>query len=290
MQMTTGESIHGRVGQQQSVEYQNPPLYSSSADDIKSYINRLNLESYPESKIDNEYIDKLLFGTGIVTMERGLYGARFSTGDEADEAKARMKDLDTRHPNERSWAGGGEGIWTPYNLCRNFMQNLDIDESHTFEDWGAGWGRVVLYAGITATAKCRGIELVGDRVARVREAIDKLELDNTEFIEAKIQDHDYTQADVIHMYLPFSQSTFRTVHGMIEDLSNQKPLTIVNRGSNINQEMAQGRLQNLRFVKWDKHLGACYYETKDIAFTTESRVKGPIDFDAVDRHNRQFNG
>jgi 16S rRNA G527 N7-methylase RsmG len=288
--MTTGEHISGQVGQQQSVEHRNPPLYSSSADDIKGYVNHLNAQQYPDHRIDNEHIDKLFFGTGIVSMERKLFGARFDTGSAAEEAKARMRDLDTKHPNESSWAGGGEGIWTPYNLCRNFMQTLDIDSSHTFEDWGAGWGRVVLYAGITATAKCRGIELVGERVAKVREAIDKLELDNTEFIEAKIQDHDYTQADVIHMYLPFSQPTFRVVHGMIEDLTTQKPLTIVNRGSNIDTEMSQGRLQNLQFVKQDEHFGAKYYETKDIAFTPESRIKGPLDFEKIAQHNRWYNG
>lgn len=256
------------------------PTHESSPEEIKNYIRTLDSCDYP---IDDNSVDTMLIGEPVPSAETSMIGGVHSRGSL--EYEQRRRELHDAYQQESPWFGGGSGIWTPYNYAREiFRDDLTLNETHRLEDWGAGWGRIILYAGITTVARCTGIEMVGERVERVRQAIDKLELENARYIEKKIQDHDPSEADVIFMYQPFSSKTFREMYEMLADHSSNHPTTIAYRGTGMDSRIASGQLSNFTLVKKSQR-GIRYYETLDIALTPESRVNNPYDRDFITAHN-----
>jgi hypothetical protein len=251
------------------------PNISASPEHIKSYVLRLHDSNEP---LNSNELDTMLLGTTAIDADTALWNIYGGQSRYGSGIRGRREVISKLYPNERAWDGSSSCIWTPYDVSRALVHEVDLCEDDTFYDLGAGYGRLVLYAGITAVAACKGIEMVNERVQRVQSAIERLEIDNAKFIGGKVQDHDYSDGDVFYMYAPFSEDTYEHVFDRLEEIGNTKPITIINRGGNMLSAMNRGRFKDWQGVKRGMDgvsSGVYFYEHRDVAGTPESRVKNP---------------
>jgi len=205
--------------------------------------------------MDTHKIDTMILGKSSVDAEiemlenQGGYGA-----------------IKRRYPGDNPWQGTNEIIWTPYDVTRAIVKELELDDDDILYDLGSGYGRVVLYAGITTPAACKGVEMVEERVDLARQAQTALGLDNVEFKEGDVLQTDFSDGDVFYTYSPFSHETYEGVLAQLKDIANareqvgKEPITIVARGSGI-----------YRFQNWLRHV-----KSIDVSFIVD-HTNGPYE-------------
>jgi hypothetical protein len=167
---------------------------------------------------DNERLDTLLLGKECPVLE----GELFDSDDH-------YTMLQSRYAGEEPWNGTSTVIWTPYNKIRAMIHGLTLTADDTFYDLGAGYGRVPLYAGITTEATCKGIELVRERAEVAEHARQRLGLGNVEIINGNVRQTDFSDGNVFFMFNPFSEYTFGRVFRKLEQIAQDKPVTVAAR-------------------------------------------------------------
>jgi|GEM_PF-1015265 len=184
---------------------------SSSPDEVKDYILKLHSSNEALRREDDDFLDMLL---GIET-------------DEV-EGKIDFQKLADEFPREEFWGSGFS--WTPYELIRKFIKELDLGSEDTLFDLGSGYGRVPLYASLTTEAKCKGIEIVPERDEVAADAAKTLKLENVEFIPGNVLDQDYSDGTVFFLFNPFSVETLEKVNEKIKEIAKKKKIRLVSYG------------------------------------------------------------
>ncbi|MFA7662426.1 MAG: hypothetical protein WCX88_00735 [Patescibacteria group bacterium] len=171
----------------------------------------LELDSSKQFLPRNESIDSLL-GINI---------------DQA-EKKINYTALKEKYPEEALWEGGSCSI--PYNFIKDFLHELKLESSDIIYDLGSGFGRVPIYTALTTEARCKGIELIPERMAESNSVKNKLGIENLEFINGNVTEQDYSDGNVFFLFSPFSQKTMEIVGKKLKQIAENKKITVVSLG------------------------------------------------------------
>lgn len=138
---------------------------------------------------------------------------------------------DVERDTQLSVAHPGESIVnvaTPYEVCRNLVDALDLTADDRFVDLGCGMGRILLYAALLTPARFRGVEMVEDRVTAARRAVAHLGLgDRVSLTHGNALDDPLDDGTVYFMFRPFSVETEATVLGTLHEQARRRDLTLV---------------------------------------------------------------
>jgi hypothetical protein len=156
----------------------------------------------------------------------------FGVNVEEIENKADFKGLQDKYPTEEFWQTGIR--WVSYNIVRRALKILDLKELDVLCDPGSGYGRALIYAAFVTPAKCRGIEIVPERVRESMVIQKKFGLSNLDFIEGNVLDYDYSDGTVFFMYNPFALPTFKIVNAKLKEIAQSKKIKIVSVGKSKN--------------------------------------------------------
>ena len=119
---------------------------------------------------------------------------------------------------------------TPYARIRRLLRGLKPEKPNVFYDLGAGYGRVLIYGGLTSNATFRGIEVVPQRVAEADRVRERLNLRNVEFVCGNARDTDLADGDLFFFYNPFFADTLREVSGRLKRVADQRAIRIASMG------------------------------------------------------------
>jgi hypothetical protein len=207
------------------------------------------LHQRPDLLIEDSKLDEQIFGMTLPEYERSVTPA------------SDYEEIRDRYPGDNVWFPSGDVVWTPYAAVRSVVHALELGTDDVMYDLGSGYGRSVLYAGATSPATCKGVELFSERVALAETGRERMELDNVEFTDGNVLDHDISDGDVFYMFLPFSMETRDKVYSRLRRIAEEKPIKVVARGGTpyINRE--EPWLQEIEVV--------------------DSRVPGTIPFEVV---------
>jgi len=123
---------------------------------------------------------------------------------------------------------------TPYNYIRSFISILKPSVDDIIYDLGAGYGRVCLYGSLTSRASFKGIELVPERVFTALQAKKKFHIDNVNFIQSNVLDHDYHDGNIFFLFNPFFRETLEKVGEKLKEIAKNKNIKIVTWGGSSN--------------------------------------------------------
>ncbi len=191
-----------------------PPLEDPAA--LKAHVGSLHADIRAE--ISNLELDELIYGIGNTDADAQISNV------------LGINKVTERYAMEETWFPGFNVHWTPYRTIRAVARGIELRDEMTVYDLGCAYGRVPLYTGITTAAKCKGVELVGERVDLARRAQERLELDNVEFSVGNVRDVDYSDGDVFYMYSPFNCETLDEVLLRLKSIAKDKPILVVARG------------------------------------------------------------
>ncbi len=90
---------------------------------------------------------------------------------------------------------------SPHEVVDKMLSIADPRPDETLVDLGSGDGRIVIAASRDYGAKAIGVEIDKDLISRSRSRISKLGLRNAEIVEADLHRFDFTNADVVTLYL-----------------------------------------------------------------------------------------
>lgn len=136
---------------------------------------------------------------------------------------ARDSAIQARFPGESI-----VNVATPYAVCRNLFARLELEPDEVFLDMGCGDGRVLLYGALwCGAARFRGVELVAERVERLRTAASALGLTNVEGVHGNILHQDIDDVAVFYAHRPFSVETEQAVLDMLHREARKRSITVV---------------------------------------------------------------
>ncbi len=164
-----------------------------------------------EQPIDDQMLDNL-FGIEIEKVEQ----------------KTDYQKLREEYPEEEFWQDGLR--WTPYELIRNMLRDLKLNDSDVMYDLGSGFGRVPIYASLATQAQCRGIEIVPERVAESIKVKNNLNIENLEFIQGNVLEQDYSEGNVFFLFNPFTNKTLEAVSEKLKQLAQTKKIKVISLG------------------------------------------------------------
>ena len=163
------------------------------------------LDNNPEHLVHLKAIDWLL---GIQEVDENLELVRQKYGDEQYEYQG-----------------------TPYEFIADFLHALNLGSEDVLYDLGSGYGRIVLYAAITTNCgKCKGIEIVPERVRISQNAARSLLLSNVEFIQGNVIDCDFSDGTVFFLFNPFTWQTLEKIGEKFKKIASKKKIRIVTWG------------------------------------------------------------
>lgn len=119
---------------------------------------------------------------------------------------------------------------TPYAMIRSLFRGLKLGKPNVFYDLGAGYGRVLMYGGLTSQATFRGIEVVPQRVAEADRVRERLNLRNVELVRGNARDTDLEDGDLFFFYNPFFPETLREVSGRLKSIAGRRAIRIASIG------------------------------------------------------------
>lgn len=120
---------------------------------------------------------------------------------------------------------------TPYEFIADFLHALDLGAEDVLYDLGSGYGRIPLYAALTTgCGKCKGIEIVPERVAVSQNAARSLLLLNTEFIQGNVLDCDFSDGTIFFLFNPFTWQTLEKVGEKFKKIASRKSIQIITWG------------------------------------------------------------
>lgn len=167
---------------------------------IRSHVRALHRSSKP---IDDRELDALL---GIRERESRLDGV----------------ELVLELGNELIDAYDG----TPYDVVREAIRGLAPKRGDVFYDLGCGYGRVVLWGALVSDAVVRGIELVPQRLAPARRAVERLALRNAALIQGNVLSTPFDDGNLFFLFDPFFRDTFRRVSRHLARIARDHPIRI----------------------------------------------------------------
>ncbi len=144
---------------------------------------------------------------------------------EAVEAKLRIGKLLLEFGDELMFYDP-----TPYFMIRSLFRGLKPGKSDVFYDLGSGYGRVLIYGGMTSNATFRGIEVVPQRVAEADRVRERLNLRNVEFVRGNARDTDLEDGNLFFFYNPFFTETLQEVSGRLKSIAVQRAIRIASIG------------------------------------------------------------
>lgn len=120
---------------------------------------------------------------------------------------------------------------TPYEFIADFLHVLDLGPEDVLYDLGSGYGRIPLYAALTTNCgKCKGIEIVPERVRISQNAARALLLLNVDFIQDNVQDYDFSDGTIFFLFNPFTWQTLEKVGEKFKKIVAQRKIQIVTWG------------------------------------------------------------
>ena len=90
---------------------------------------------------------------------------------------------------------------SPHEVVEKMLSIADPMPDETVIDLGSGDGRIVLAAARDYGARAIGVEIDDDLIRMSRSRISRLGLRNAEIIKADLHGFDFTEADVVTLYL-----------------------------------------------------------------------------------------
>ncbi len=105
-----------------------------------------------------------------------------------------------------------------------------MNDSDVLYDLGSGFGRVPIYTSLATRAQCKGIEIVPERVAESIAVKNNLGVDNLEFVQGNVLEHDYSDGTIFFLFNPFAHQTLEAVNEKLRQLAQTKKIKIVSLG------------------------------------------------------------
>ncbi len=174
--------------------------------DIKNLMKKL-AENEPDRLKYSHLID-LVLGIDYSGTEK-----KFSERDTTE------KELEEK-TNLSSWRGKDSNM-TPYTHIQNFLEELNLNENDVFYDLGSGYGRPVFYSALTTDVKkAVGIEIVPERVENCKKIKEDLKLDNVEFRQGNVLDHDFSDGTVFFLFNPFNEKTEKKIKEKLKEVDH----------------------------------------------------------------------
>lgn len=178
---------------------------------------------------------------------------------EETERKINPEVLDSKYSDEQYIYVG-----TPYEKIRKFLKKLNLGKEDEIWDLGCGYGRVSIYASLTTPSRCKGIELVSERVKKMEKIKDRLNLTELEIIEGNVLEQDYSKGSVFFLFNPFEQKTLKKVGNNLREISLNKKIKIVSLGKSNDffQKQDWLRLQEKEIERTRPNLSLAIFESK----------------------------
>ena len=133
---------------------------------------------------------------------------------------------------------------TKYSQIQGTINTLRPKDNQTFYDLGCGYGRVMLYTALMTDMRCKGIEILKDRISLPIDVAKEMDLENTEFITGNVLEQDLSDGDIFFMYNPFSDRTLQLLLEKLSAIAENKKIQIV---------YWAGRLEFLTRQNWLLH-------------------------------------
>ena len=147
-----------------------------------------------------------------------------SGGFRFDAAEA--METQGRHPGESI-----VNVATPYVICRGLIQAIAPGPNDRVLDLGCGDGRVVVYGALVCQATFLGVELVEERAANGRRAIEWLALSNASVVAGNVLDERFVEAferaTVFYAFRPFSVESEEQVLARLHQQGRRRRITVV---------------------------------------------------------------
>ena len=130
--------------------------------------------------------------------------------------------LQTRFPGESI-----VNVATPYAVCRQLLGRITLGADDTFLDMGCGDGRVVLYGAVLCpNTRFRGVDLIAERVERLRGAGRELGLQNVDAVCGDVLEQDIDDVTVFYAHRPFSVETEAAVLDKLHTEARKRSITV----------------------------------------------------------------
>lgn len=115
---------------------------------------------------------------------------------------------------------------TSYKMLRHLFRELNLSQESSFYDLGAGFGKAIIYGGLTGPARYTGIEIVEERVHAGNRMIQMLGLERSHLHAGNILDHSLENGDAFFIFNSFYQKTEREVCARLRRVALHKPIRI----------------------------------------------------------------
>ncbi|MEK9156301.1 MAG: hypothetical protein AAB360_03320 [Patescibacteria group bacterium] len=109
---------------------------------------------------------------------------------------------------------------TPYDYIREFLRTTKPAAQDVIYDLGAGLGRVLTYCSLATEAKCIGIEIVPERVAR------QLKISNLHYLCGNVLDFDLSCGTIFFLFNSFHPETLIKVTKRLKKIARDKKISI----------------------------------------------------------------
>lgn len=131
-------------------------------------------------------------------------------------------ELVARHPGQ-SFAD----LPTPYDVTRGLFETLDLGPDDVVFDLGCGTGRVVLYGAAVCPAAFFGIEIVEERVAEGRAAIEASGQARVTIVQGSALELDLAPATVVYLARPFGDENEAKMMARLATEARKRRLRVV---------------------------------------------------------------
>lgn len=153
----------------------------------------------------------------------------FDAWHEEGVVRAQKDTLVKQYPRDQLWIGAGD-VWTDYGKINEVVHRLKLAENDTFYDLGAGYGRVPIYAGLTTSAHCVGIEAVPHRRDVAARVVGRLGLTSVDMQQGSVIEQDISDGTAFYMYAPFSIKIYTEVMEQLDAVAADHAIRIASWG------------------------------------------------------------
>ena len=146
---------------------------------------------------------------------------------ERDRALERLLDID-RPPLDTSCPGDDLIGYIPSGVAAiaRAVFEVPVQPEDLFVDVGAGAGKVAMTAHLLTGARCLGLEIQPELVARASDAALRLGLRDVSFRQADARTDDLGDGTVMYLYLPFTGPAMATVLDRIRAVALRHPIVV----------------------------------------------------------------
>lgn len=142
------------------------------------------------------------------------------------ESEEDLEPLSQMYGNEQYEHQG-----TPYEFIRDFLQAVPVQKGDILYDLGSGYGRVPLYAALTTCfTKCKGIEIVPERVKSAQDSASHMGVENVTYEQNHILKTDFSDGNVFFVFNPFIWRTLEQVGEKFKQIVGKRKIYILTWG------------------------------------------------------------